>query len=470
FDGTCLSAFAPAGSSCGDAEGACIYADACDGLGNCADGGFKPITTACGDPSDTGCDDPDHCSGTDATCVNEGSSGSPEVCDGLDNDCDGIVDDAATLTVEADRHTIGTGSHPGSVKTPLAALSVGIYSKATGSCAQTTCGGVSWQNYACIVASCEEVARQDTDINGITVFTLAAGDYLVIGSDGTDKHLGVSASDLACGDEMRKYLQEIVTANGKTHPAKTTVRTGSELLIVEPEYVEWTTPQELYPYVFDSLGDWAVMTSVTPPEGFVADYTSLTAEVISEVEAVQFTITDVGSDWVPTKVQHRVRHGARNEVVLSRIGILVGPDLALAKGLDRAGHPVGGDGQPIPSEGFDPRRQPPAELIGWIEPSAADVAWTVKYRVNEGEPVLLRVTDSQGRLVKLLATGVQPSGERSVTWDGRDISGRYLPPGDYFLTFSAGAWTESSRVLTIGQPSPLSRPNGHGGPPASDLE
>ena len=41
---------------------------------------------------------------------------------------------------------------------------------------------------------------------------------------------------------------------------------------------------------------------MSPPEGFVADADNLSEEVNSEVEAVQFTITDVGSDWVPTGV------------------------------------------------------------------------------------------------------------------------------------------------------------------------
>jgi len=42
-------------------------------------------------------------------------------------------------------------------------------------------------------------------------------------------------------------------------------------LIIEPEYVEWDGAQELYPFIFESVGNWTVTTSVTPPEGFVAD-------------------------------------------------------------------------------------------------------------------------------------------------------------------------------------------------------
>jgi len=64
------------------------------------------------------------------------------------------------LTVFANQHTIGTGSHPGSTKVPLVGLLVGIYDKADGSCARTLCGGISHQHYACIFQNCMPVASQ----------------------------------------------------------------------------------------------------------------------------------------------------------------------------------------------------------------------------------------------------------------------------------------------------------------------
>ncbi len=69
--GTCLDNHAGTTTTCGDAEGECTNADFCDGVGGCTDNGFKPATTACGDPTDDECNNPDHCSGTDGSCVNE---------------------------------------------------------------------------------------------------------------------------------------------------------------------------------------------------------------------------------------------------------------------------------------------------------------------------------------------------------------------------------------------------------------
>ena len=82
---------------------------------------------------------------------------------------------------------------------------------------------------------------------------------------------------------------------------------------------------ELYPIVLQSIGDWGVTTSVEPPEGFVADSDSLSEEVSTDTRALQFTITDVGSDWIATELQHDLRHNGRKEKVLSRIGVGLEP-------------------------------------------------------------------------------------------------------------------------------------------------
>ena len=97
--------------------------------------------------------------------------------------------------------------------------------------------------------------------------------------------------------------------------------------------MEWSGESELYPFVFDSIGDWAVTTSVAPPEGFVADYKSLAEEVNTELEAIQFTITDVGSKWKPTKVKHKIKHKGKTKKIVTEIGVKLAPGLAKKKGV-----------------------------------------------------------------------------------------------------------------------------------------
>ena len=77
---------------------------------------------------------------------------------------------------------------------------------------------------------------------------------------------------------------------------------------------------------------------MSPPEGFVADNDNLTEDVNTELEAVQFTITDIGSDWgVSTGVTHELKHKGKKEKIKSKVGVKLSKKLAKAKGLDRFG-------------------------------------------------------------------------------------------------------------------------------------
>ena len=76
--------------------------------------------------------------------------------------------------------------------------------------------------------------------------------------------------------------------------------------------------------------------SVTPLEGFVSDEDELWAYVNNEIEAVQFTITEVGSDLVPTETTFQVRHKGKSETIRSRVGILLTPEYARGRGFDVA--------------------------------------------------------------------------------------------------------------------------------------
>jgi hypothetical protein len=246
-----------------------------------------------------------------------------------------IVKDPGTLIVQADLHTVGKGSQPGVAKAPIAGMKTRVFDKEQGSCAAGY--GISWQNYPAIWTSCTPVVGEvTTDQNGQAVFLLPQGNYLVIGLF-NDIYAGVSVGGVAAGDIVDKYLQVIQTANGQTLPAKYQRFTGSDLLVIEPEYVEWSGTQELYPFVFDSLGDWSVTTAVEPPEGFVADQQSLSTDVNSTLTALQFTVTDVGSKWVSTHVHHKIKHKGKTLNVESKIGLKLAPGLQKKLGLGKFG-------------------------------------------------------------------------------------------------------------------------------------
>lgn len=244
----------------------------------------------------------------------------------------------ANIHVTAAIHYVGPGTFPGNGKQPLVGIEICAYDKSPGSCARVTCGGISHHHYECIATTCPSTACCTTNAAGECTLNLPPGDYVVISLDATKTvlpdPLGVSASDLNCGETMHKFLQQIVKSNGKKVPGQTTRLTGSELLIIEPEFVLWDEVDQLYPFVFESLGEWGVTVSVTPPEGFVSDYPWLSTQVNNDLTALQFTITEVGSDLVPTQTEFRVIHNGKSILVKSRIDIRLTADYAKSRGFD----------------------------------------------------------------------------------------------------------------------------------------
>ncbi len=404
--------------------------DDCDAA---MDEDYVSVATACGSGTcastgATACD-----GGMEIDTCEPGVPGAEDVCDGGDNDCDAVTDEGF-LTVTAIRHTTGPGSHPPTNTAPISDLRVSVYDRALNGCS----GSCGPSDYACWVTSlgCAQVAQGTTNASGQVSFELEPGLYLAIGDGGATKKMG-KLVDLACGESKTPDLREIVTANGKVHAGKSSVRTGSYLLVIEPEVVEWSGEAEYYPFIFESLGDWGVMTSVAPPEGFVADHESLSAEVTSETEVLQFVITDVGSDWVPTEVQHRLRHGARREVMRSRVGVRLDPEVARRKGLDPEGYRLDGHGRRIPEGRPDPRFEKPAEIVGWVEPSAADPEWLIKVDVNVEGPVVVRLESGDGRPIRTLAEGRLEPGEHVFAWDGNDAAGKAPRAGGVQIRLTA---------------------------------
>ena len=61
----------------------------------------------------------------------------------------------------------------------------------------------------------------------------------------------------------------------------------------------------------------------------------------------------------------------------------------------------------------------------------------------------LSVYDASGRLVQTLLSGSQPAGRQSVTWNGRESSGRAAPAGLYFARVVTPHGSASQRIVRV---------------------
>jgi M6 family metalloprotease-like protein len=243
---------------------------------------------------------------------------------------------SADLSVLFRRHTVGQGNEPGSSKEPVVGAVVNAYSKTLGSCADII--GYNPHDYSTVLSTCTPDGTGTTGSDGLALLTLDPGEYILVSEDPqTQVVAGVHSGSLADGDTADKRLNVIVRADGTSVPAKTSKHDGSVLYVIEPEYIEWDDTTELYPFVFDSEGDWGVTVTVEPPEGFVSDYDQLSTDVNTDYKALQFTLTDVGSCWeCGTGIDIEITHNGRKEHLHRNIPTPMTEEFVKAKGLDVA--------------------------------------------------------------------------------------------------------------------------------------
>ncbi len=249
------------------------------------------------------------------------------------------VNGAAIISVEAVKFSVNLGPRPGLTRAPLRGITVGAYKRTPNSCVSQNVWGNPFQIWPRIFNNCAPDYTAITDNNGEAQLQVSPGDYVVVtrfdnDNDGRWEYLGSIENSVHCGDVQRCRLRLLELANGQKCGAIITRLIGSELLILEPEVITWDEPEQLYPFVFESVGDWTVTTSVTPPDGFVPDYDALSARVTNEVEAVQFTITEVGSDLLPTETRFSIQHNGRRHLVRGRVGIQLTEKYARSRGFD----------------------------------------------------------------------------------------------------------------------------------------
>ncbi len=96
--------------------------------------------------------------------------------------------------------------------------------------------------------------------------------------------------------------------------------------------------------------------------------------------------------------------------------------------------------------------QPPVSAVTRLLPAAPNPflgATGIRYALKDAGRVEVSVYALDGRLVRTLVSGMEPAGERTVTWDGRDAGGREVASGAYLIRFRAAGHSQTQRVIRL---------------------
>ncbi len=85
-----------------------------------------------------------------------------------------------------------------------------------------------------------------------------------------------------------------------------------------------------------------------------------------------------------------------------------------------------------------------------IAPNPVRDGATVSYITTRKGPVMLKVYDSTGRLVKtLIDRKITSAGGKTVYWDGRDSNHRPVTAGVYFFRIQAEDRTATKKIVVV---------------------
>jgi hypothetical protein len=92
---------------------------------------------------------------------------------------------------------------------------------------------------------------------------------------------------------------------------------------------------------------------------------------------------------------------------------------------------------------------PSAFALGPNHPNPFNPSTRIEFSIPDEYPVLLRIFDIRGGVVRVLVNGRFGAGVHSAAWDGRDEGGRTVPSGVYVCLLRAGMHSSARKMLLV---------------------
>jgi len=84
-----------------------------------------------------------------------------------------------------------------------------------------------------------------------------------------------------------------------------------------------------------------------------------------------------------------------------------------------------------------------------VFPNPFDNSTTIYYSLPEQSVVSLKIYDINGRLIKILYEGLQPEGNYSIAWNGKDDAGNQTSAGMYLVKLSTDTFNQTMKLCRI---------------------
>ena len=179
--------------------------------------------------------------------------------------------------------------------------------------------------------------------------------------------------------------------------------------------------------------------SVGTPVYLGGNFTSVHGQARKDIAAVD-AATGEATSWNPTAQRevYALAHNGSTVYAGGFFNTIYGlPFIYLAGVFDGS----------VTSVDADPVVAHPSMLRASPNPFVTQTA--LQFALSNAEDASISVYDVRGRLVRALHRGILTAGDRSMTWDGRNDSGRPVGSGTYFIHVETPTQTLSSKVYRL---------------------
>jgi hypothetical protein len=99
--------------------------------------------------------------------------------------------------------------------------------------------------------------------------------------------------------------------------------------------------------------------------------------------------------------------------------------------------------------GTDTPATPKAFVLHQNVPNPFNPMTTIRFDLPVAAAVRLAVYNVNGQMIRILANGPMPAGNRESVWNGRDARGRAVASGIYFYRLDAGRFTQTRKMILL---------------------